>query len=72
MIFIKKYVIINYKVKKGLITMKTLQVSYTYLDLVEVPDDMTYEAIRELIAERAPAPWWHEFEFFEVKEEDMV
>ena len=51
--------------------MKTLQVSYTYLDLVEVPDDMTYEEIRELIAERAPAPWWHEFEFFEVKEEDM-
>ena len=50
--------------------MKTVYVSYTYLDIVEVPDDATHEEISKILEDRAPAEWWNDIEYhFDFTEE---
>ena len=34
--------------------MKTIQVSWTYLDVIEVPDDITPDEVEELLDEMEP------------------
>ena len=43
--------------------MRTLHVSYTFLDLVEVPDDATDEEIVAYLQEIAPAPHYNDLEY---------
>lgn len=43
--------------------MRTLYVSYTYLDTVEVPNDATDEEIEEYLGEIAPASGYNDLEW---------
>ena len=43
--------------------MRKLYVSYTYLDIIEVPDDATHEEIMEILEELAPAGGWNDIDY---------
>ena len=45
--------------------MRTLYVSYTYLDIVEVDNNATNEEIEEILKNRAPAEWYNDIEWGE-------
>ena len=40
--------------------MKYLRVSWTFLDTIEVPDDITPDEVEDLLDEKAPAIWWND------------
>ena len=46
---------------------KTIQVSYTYLDVIEVPEDMSEDEIYDYLEEHAPAPGWNDMEWDECR-----
>lgn len=48
--------------------MKKLYASWTYLDIVEVPDDATHDEIMEILEERAPANGWNDIDYSDVEE----
>ena len=43
--------------------MKEIYVSWTFLDVVEVPDDMTSDEIEELVSELDPPIQWNDREW---------
>ena len=45
---------------------RTLYVTYTYLDVIEVPSDATHDEILEILEEYAPANNWNDIEFSDV------
>ena len=48
--------------------MKKLYVSYTYLDIIEVPEDTSHEDILEILEELAPIEGWNDIDYSEIKE----
>lgn len=48
--------------------MKKLYVSYTYLDIIEVPEDASHEDILEILEELAPIEGWNDIDYTEIKE----
>ena len=44
-----------------------IQVSYTYLDVVELPDDYTDSEVQDYLEEHAPAPGYNDIEWDETR-----